>query len=107
MRSVPIMILLLLFVSNLYLGCVNYPYPGFIKYLIFSIVYLSLAILLLSKVRFAELTGFLIPLAILFVYPVVLDFRNLNPWSSGLLSAFNAIVIICCFILLLLKLKIN
>ncbi len=104
-RFIPIVLLLLLFVSNLYLGLITIPHPAFIKYLIFSAIYLMLGVLLATKIRFAELIGFLIPLGILLVYPMVLDFRNLHPWSSALLSAFNAISIICCFILVLLKIK--
>jgi hypothetical protein len=34
-----------------------------------------------------------------------LDFKNLHPWSSGIMSTFNGIVTISCFIMLLLKIK--
>jgi len=104
-RLLPILIVLFLFISNLYLGIITYTYVSFTKYLIFSIVYLGLGFILISKIKFAELIGLIITLAILFVYPAVMDFKNLHPWSSGLLSAFNAIVIISCFFLLMLKVK--
>jgi hypothetical protein len=104
-RIIPIVLLLLLFVANLYLGLITKPDPGFFKYLIFSVVYLILSLLLIKKIRFAELIGLLFTLAIFFIYPVVLDFKHLHPWSSGVLSTFNGIVIIACFILLLLKIK--
>ncbi len=104
-RFIPIVLLLILFGSNLYLGFITYPHTSFVDYLIFSAVYLALGLLLISKIRFAELIGLIITLAIFFIYPVMLDFRNLHPWSSGVLSTFNAIVIISCFILLMLKIK--
>jgi hypothetical protein len=104
-RVIPIGLLLLLFVSNLYLGIITSPGHGFAGYLIFSAVYLAIGLLMMSKLRFAEWIGFLIPVAIFSIYPMILDFKNLHPWSSGALSMFNAMVIICCFILLLLKLK--
>ena len=104
-RFVPIVLLLILFISNLYLGVITYPYASYVDYLIFSAVYLILGFLLISKIKFAELIGLVITLAIFFIYPVMLDFKNLHPWSSGVLSTFNAIVIISCFILLMLKVK--
>jgi hypothetical protein len=104
-RFIPIVLLLILFVSNLYLGFITYPHVSYVSYLIFSAVYLALGFLLISKIRFAELIGLIITLAIFFIYPMMLDFKNLHPWSSGVLSTFNAIVIISCFILLLLKVK--
>jgi hypothetical protein len=102
---VPIFLLLVLFISNLYLGFITYPHDSYVNYLIFCAVYLALGLLLISKIRFAELIGLIITLAIFFIYPVILDFKNLHPWSSGVLSTFNAIVIISCFILLMLKVK--
>jgi hypothetical protein len=104
-RLIPILLVLFLFISNLYLGIIAYPYSYFIKYLIFGAVYLVLAFILISKIKFAELIGMIITIAILFVYPAVMEFKNLHPWSSGLLSALNAIVIISCFLLMMLKIK--
>jgi integral membrane sensor domain MASE1 len=104
-RFIPIGLLLLLFVSNLYLGLITYPYVIYVKYVIFSVIYLALGLVLMSKLRFAELVGFIVSLAILFIYPIIQDFKNLHPWSSGVLSSFNAIVIVSCFLLLMLKIK--
>jgi hypothetical protein len=104
-RFIPIVLLLPLFVINLYLGFITYPHKSFVNYLIFSIVYLVLGLLLMSRIRFAELIGLIITIAIFFIYPVILDFKNLHPSSSGILSIFNALVMISCFILLLLKIK--
>ena len=98
-------LLLLLFVSNLYLGIITYPHVRYVNYLIFCVIYFALGLLLIGKVRFAELIGFLITLAIFFIYPMIIDFKNLHPWSSGVMSTINAIVFIACFILLLLKIR--
>ena len=104
-RIIPILLLFLLFGLNLYLGIITKPHPSFIKYLIFSAIYLMLGVLLISKIRFADLLGVLFPLAIFFIYPLIIDFKNLNPWSSGILASINAIVMISCFILVMNKIK--
>jgi hypothetical protein len=104
-RIIPIILLGLLFASNLYLGFITYPNSSFLKYLIFGIVYFVLGILFISKIRFAELIGLIVTIAIFFIYPTILDFKNLHASSAGVLSIFNAIVMISCFILLLLKVK--
>jgi hypothetical protein len=98
-------LLLLLFVSNLFLGIITFPHVSYAYYLIFSIVYFALGLLMMSRMKFAELVGFLATLAIFFIYPLILDFKNLHPWSSGAMSAINAIVFVACFILLLLKIR--
>jgi hypothetical protein len=101
----PTCLLLILFVLNLYLGIITRPDPGFVMYIVFSFIYFMLGVLLISKMRYAELLGFIIPLAILFIYPLMVHFKNLHPWSSGILGAINAIVIICCLILLMIRIK--
>lgn len=104
-RIVPIALLILLSLTNLYLGLITYPKVGFVNYLIFSLVYLVLGLILMSRIPFAELIGFISAIAILFIYPVIINFNKLHPWSSGAMSSFNAIIIISCGILLLLKIK--
>jgi hypothetical protein len=96
-RIIPIGLLFLLFVANLYIGILASPGHG--------AVYLTVGLLMISKFRFAELTGFLVPIAIFFIYPIMPDFKNLHPWTSGIMSMFNATIMICCFILLILKIK--
>jgi hypothetical protein len=96
--------MLLLCILNLYLGVIARPDSGFVIYMVFGGVYLILVVLMVSKLRFASLLGFLIPLVLLFIYPSLVDFKNLNPWSSGIMGAIDAIIVICCLILLLLKL---
>jgi hypothetical protein len=97
-------LLLLLCVLNLYIGIIAKPDPSFVMYMVFGVVYFTLGVLMISKIRLASWLGFIIPLAILFIYPLIVDFKNLDPWSSGIMGAIDAIVVICCLILLLIKL---
>lgn len=94
----------LLFVWNLYLGIITRPDASFLKYIVFGVVFLTLIVLLIRKIRFAELLGFIISFAVFFVYPLMMDFKNLNPWSSGIMAGIDVIVLICCLLMLLLKL---
>ncbi len=96
-------LLLLLCVLNLYLGIITKPNPGFVMYIVFGVVYFTLIVLLISKIRFALWLGMIIPLALLFIYPLMVDFKNLNPLSYGIMGAIDAIVAIFCLILVLLK----
>ena len=96
-------LLLLLCVLNLYLCIITKPNPGFVMYLVFGVVYFTLIVLLISKIRFALWLGMIIPLALLFIYPLMVDFKNLNPLSYGIMGAIDTIVLICCFVLVLLK----
>lgn len=104
-RLIPTLLAFLLFGLNLYLAIINRSQSEFVKYLVFSGIYLLLAMVLISKFRFSDLLGILIPLAIFFVYPAIIDFKDLHPWSSGILAAINAIVMISCFFSVLIKIK--
>jgi len=101
----PISLLLLLSVINLYLGIITKPDSSFVIYIVFGVVYFTLGVLLINKMKCADLLGFIIPLAIVFIYPLIVDFKNLHPWSSGFLGAINAVVVLCCLYLLLVKIK--
>jgi hypothetical protein len=101
---IPTGLLLLLCLLNFYLGIVTRPEPGFIMYIVFGIVFLALDILVNSKIRYASWLGFIIPLAVLFIYPMLVDFRYLNPWSSGFMGGLDALVVIYFLYLLLMKL---
>ena len=101
----PTSLLLLLSVLNLYLGIITEPDSSFVIYIVFGVVYFILGVLLINKMRCADLLGFIIPLAIVFIYPLIVDFKNLHPWSSGFLGAINAAVVLCCLYLLLVKIK--
>jgi len=101
----PTGLLLLLCVLNFYLGFITRPDSGFVIYLVFGVVYFALGVLLISRFRFAELLGLLMTLALLFIYPLLIGFENMNPWTSGIMGGIDAIVVICCLVLLLLKIK--
>jgi hypothetical protein len=102
---VPTGLLLLLCVLNFYLGIITKPDKGFVIYLVFGVVYFAMGVLLASRFRFAELLGLLLTFAILLSYPLLVGFENMNPWSSGIMGGINAIIFICCLILILLKIK--
>lgn len=101
----PASLLLLLSVLNLYLGIITRPDSGYVIYIVFGVVYFTLGVLLINKMRGADFLGFIIPLSIVFLYPLIVDFKNLHPWSSGFLGAINAVVVLCCLYLLLVKIK--
>jgi hypothetical protein len=101
----PVGLLLLLCILNLYLGIITNPDPSFVMYIVFGVVYFTVGVVLISKIRCAELLGLIIPLAILFIYPLIVDFKNLHPWSSGFLGAINAVVVLYYLYLLLVKIK--
>jgi hypothetical protein len=104
-RLIPILLIMLLAVSNLFLGYITYPGITYTIYLIFALIYLALGVLFISKFRFAEMIGLIITVIIFFIYPMLSDLKNLHPWSAGVLSAINGIIFISCFILLILKIK--
>lgn len=101
----PTTLLLFLCLLNLYLGIIDTPDQGFDMYLLFGVVYLSLGLLFIRKIRFAELLGFIASFVLLFIYPMIVDFHNLQPWTSGIMGALNATVIVSCLFLLLIKVK--
>jgi hypothetical protein len=103
MRSkpyIPIVLLLLLFGLNLYLGILTKSHLSFVKHMAFAAVYLILGILLISRFRFAEWIGVLTILVIMLIYPVIIDVESLNPWWYRILAVVNAI---CGFILIWIK----
>jgi len=104
-RISPVILIFLLFAANLYLAIISWPDSNCLKYALFSIIYLSLDALFLFNVKFSELIVFIIISLILFLYPVIIDFKDLHPWSAGALSAINVTLLVICFVLLLLKIK--
>jgi hypothetical protein len=99
----PIGLLLLLCFLNLYQGIITRPDPNFVMYIVFAIVYLTVGVLVISKIRFASWLGFIIPLAVLFIYPIMVDFKHLNPWSSGIMGAMDATIVLYFLYQLLMK----
>jgi len=76
--------------------------PNAIPMLVFGIVYFTIGVLLIMKIRFATLLGLIFPLIGLGTGFFVVGFKN---WDSMLsfLFAIDAVVIICCLFLLLNK----
>jgi hypothetical protein len=96
--------LFILFALNLYIGIISGPGHSFVMNIVFGVVYFTLGSLLISRFRFAELLGFIVTSAILFIYPMLVDFTGLSVWWSGILAGIDAIVLISCLLMLLLKL---
>ena len=78
--------------------------PNSIPMLIFGIAYFVVGIMLIMKIKLDSLLGVIIPLIGLGVGFFVVGIKN---WTAMLtfLFAFDAVVIICCLILLLNKNK--
>ncbi len=104
-RAIPIVLLLLLFAANLQMALNIKPEVQYLDFLGFGIIYFVLAILLIARIRFGVVLGLIVPVIILFVYPIIADFKFLHPWSAGVLSAINGLVILGCFIQILLPVE--
>jgi len=78
--------------------------PNALPMLAFSIVYFGVGVLLMLKIRFSEILGIIFPLIGLGTGFFVV---GLNNWDTMLSIMFiiDAIVIICCIVLLLNKNK--
>jgi uncharacterized membrane protein HdeD (DUF308 family) len=76
--------------------------PNAIPMLCFGIAYFAVGVLLLLKLKYAPVLGVIVPLIGLGVGFFVVGFKN---WTTMLtvLFAIDAIVIICCILLLLNK----
>jgi len=78
--------------------------PNSIPMLVFGIAYFAVGVMLIMKIKFDSLLGVVIPLIGLGVGFFVVGIKN---WTAMLtfLFAIDAVVIICCLILLLNKNK--
>ncbi len=76
--------------------------PNSIPMLIFGIAYFAVGVMLIMKIKFDSLLGIIIPLIGLGVGFFMIGIKN---WTAMLtfLFAIDAVVIICCLILLLNK----
>jgi uncharacterized membrane protein HdeD (DUF308 family) len=76
--------------------------PNSIPMLIFGIAYFAVGVMLIMKIKFDSLLGIIIPLIGLGVGFFMIGIKN---WTTMLtfLFAIDAVVIICCLILLLNK----
>ena len=78
--------------------------PNAVPMMIFGIIYFAVGLLLLFKVKFAELSGIIVPIIGLGTGFLVVGFKN---WDAMLtfLFAIDVVVAICCLVLLLNKNK--
>ena len=78
--------------------------PNAVPMLIFGIVYFTVGVLLLLKVKYSDLLGIIFPIIGLGTGFFVVGLKN---WDAMLtfLFAIDAVVVICCILLLLNKTK--
>ena len=78
--------------------------PNSLPMLIFGISYFAVGVMLIMKIKFDSLLGIIIPLIGLGVGFLMIGIKN---WTTmlTLLFTIDAVVIICCLILLLNKRK--
>ena len=88
---------------HLYFGIKNPSDPKFVANLIFGIVYFTLGVLMIKKIRLSTWLGFIISLVVLGLSPLG-GYKNLDTWTWIMLAIF-ALTVICCLILLLNKKK--
>ena len=76
--------------------------PNSLPMLIFGIAYFAVGVMLIMKIKFDSLLGIIIPLIGLGVGLFMIGIKN---WTAMLtfLFAIDAVVVICCLILLLNK----
>ena len=78
--------------------------PNAIGMLVGGIIYLTIGVLLIMKIKFAPLLGLFFPLLGIVLGFLVLGFKNWDSFMS-FLYAIDAVVVICCLLLLLNKKK--
>ena len=78
--------------------------PTAIATLVGGIIYLTIGVLLIMKIKFAPLLGFFLPLLGLSLGFIVTGIKNWDLLLS-IMFAIDAIVAICCLLLLLNKKK--
>ena len=106
MKTIPYLpagLLLLFCLVNLYMGIFIKPEHNLIVCTVFGIIYLTLLLIVIRKIRLAPWLGFIIPFAVLFIYPVLVDFNHLKPWSSGAMGAIDGTIVLYFLYQLLLK----
>ena len=80
--------------------------PNSLPMLVFGIIYFAIGVLLLMKIRFSSLLGVIFPLVGLGTGFFVVGIKN---WDTMLSFMFviDAVILVCCLILLLNKNKVN
>lgn len=76
--------------------------PNALPMLIFGIVYITIGILLILKVRYDSLSGIIFPFIGLLTGFFVVGLKNWNTMLT-LMFLIDAVVVVCCFILFLKK----
>jgi hypothetical protein len=104
-RYISVILLFILSGWNICLGIIHRPEPDFFMYFVFGAGFFALGAVLNSRFRSASSVGFIVSATVLIVYPMIADLRNFTPWSSGIMAGVVAIVVICCLILMMLKVK--
>lgn len=104
-RNISIALLFILSGWNFYLGISTNPLKGYMMYFVFGTGFLTLGAVLVSKIKAAPPVGLLLSIAIFFLYPILADLSNFTPWTAGIMAAADAIILICCLILILVRLK--
>jgi hypothetical protein len=76
--------------------------PNAVPMLIFGIIYFAIGVLLFLKIKYADLLGFIFPIIGLVIGFFVVGIKN---WDAMLAFLFtiDAVVVICCVLLLLNK----
>ncbi|HUX59126.1 MAG TPA: hypothetical protein VMV77_19300 [Bacteroidales bacterium] len=78
--------------------------PKSIGMLVGGIIYLTIGVLLIKKIRFASLLGLFFPLLGLVIGFIATGFKNCDPLLI-FMWVIDAIVVICCLLLLLNRKK--
>ena len=78
--------------------------PNVVPMMVFGIIYFAIGVLLIMKIRFASLLGLIFPLIGLGIGFFVVGLKNWDTMLSFLFG-IDAVVIICCLLLLLNKNK--
>jgi hypothetical protein len=104
-RYISVVLLFILSAWNIYLGILHRPEIDHVTYFVFGAGFFALGAVLISRFRSASSVGFIVSATVLIVYPMIADLKNFTPWSSGIMAGIVAIVLICCLILMMVKLK--
>ncbi len=104
-RYISVILLFILAVWNIFHGILHKPDTDNDIYFVFGSGFFALGAVLNSRFRSASAVGFIVSATVLIVYPMLTDLKGFTPWSSGVMAAAVAIVIICCWVNIMIKLK--
>jgi hypothetical protein len=104
-RYISVILLFILSAWNISLGILHIPDADNVMYFVFGACFFALGAVINSRFRSASAVGFIVSATVLIVYPMLADLKGFTPWSSGVMAATVAIVIICCWVNIMIKLK--